>query len=88
MSGNFTICRMPVAVNDFARDRYSYDETEGDFEMKNFSIVNDLQTLVPFIKNAKQYNPALKIWASPWSPPTWLKYNKHYACASTRKEIV
>jgi glucosylceramidase len=83
VGGNFTICRMPVAANDFARDWYSYNETEGDFEMKNFSIANDLQTLVPFIKNAKQYNPALKIWASPWSPPSWMKWNKHYACSRT-----
>lgn len=81
--GNFTICRMPVAANDFARDWYSYDETDGDFEMKNFSIANDLQTLVPFIKNARKYNPDLKIWASPWSPPSWLKWNKHYACSRT-----
>ena len=87
VGGNFTICRMPVAANDFARDWYSYNETEGDFEMKNFSIANDLQTLVPFIKNAKQYNPALKIWASPWSPPSWMKWNKHYACASTGADI-
>ena len=83
VGGNFTICRMPVAANDFARDWYSYNETEGDFEMKNFSIANDMQTLVPFIKNAKQYNPALKIWASPWSPPSWMKWNKHYACSRT-----
>ena len=83
VGGNFTICRMPVGANDFARDWYSYNETEGDFEMWNFNIANDLQTLVPFIKNAKQYNPALKIWASPWSPPSWMKWNKHYACAST-----
>jgi len=87
VGGNFTICRMPVAANDFARDWYSYNETEGDFEMKNFSISNDLQTLVPFIKNAKQYNPALKIWASPWSPPSWMKWNKHYACASTSADM-
>ena len=78
---NFNICRMPVAANDFSRDWYSYNETEGDFEMKNFSIANDFQTLIPFIKNAQKYNPTLKIWASPWSPPAWMKWNKHYACA-------
>jgi glucosylceramidase len=83
VGGNFTMCRMPVAANDFARDWYSYDEKEGDFEMKDFSIANDLQTLVPFIKNALQYNKGLKLWASPWSPPSWMKWNKHYACAST-----
>jgi len=83
VGANFNICRMPVAANDFARDWYSYDETEGDFEMKNFSIANDLQTLVPFINNAEKYNPGLMIWASPWSPPSWMKWNNHYACAST-----
>lgn len=77
----FTICRMPVGANDFSRDWYSYNETEGDFEMKNFSIGNDLETLVPFIHEAQKYNPELKIWASPWSPPAWMKWNKHYACA-------
>jgi glucosylceramidase len=81
VGANFTICRMPVGANDFSRDWYSYNETDGDFEMKNFSIANDLETLVPFIHEAQKFNPALKIWASPWSPPTWMKWNKHYACA-------
>jgi glucosylceramidase len=76
---NFTICRMPVGANDFSRQWYSYNETAGDFDMKNFSIANDLQTLIPFIKKAQENNPSLKIWASPWSPPIWMKYNKHYA---------
>jgi len=78
---NFTICRMPVGANDFSLKWYSYDETDGDFDMKNFNIANDLQTLVLFIKSAQKYNPALKLWASPWSPPQWLKKNKHYAAA-------
>ena len=78
---NFTICRMPIGANDFSLKWYSYDETDGDFEMKNFSIANDLNTLVPFIKTALTYNPKLKLWASPWSPPQWLKKNKHYAAA-------
>jgi len=82
VGANFTICRMPVGANDFARKWYSYDETDGDFEMKDFSIANDQETLIPFIRNAQKYNPSLKIWASPWSPPTWMKYNHHYACRS------
>ena len=78
---NFTICRMPVGANDFSLNWYSYNETDGDFDMKNFSIDNDRETLIPFIKEAQKYNSDIKIWASPWSPPTWMKYNKHYACA-------
>lgn len=80
---NFTICRMPVGANDFSRDWYSYDETDGDFEMKNFTIANDQQTLIPFIRNARKYNVDLRIWASPWCPPSWMKSNKHYASAYT-----
>ena len=87
LGANFTICRMPVAANDFSREWYSYNETEGDFDMKNFSISHDLETLVPFIKNAKKYNPSLMLWASPWSPPSWMKYNKHYASRSVLGNI-
>nr|GFB96026.1 hypothetical protein [Tanacetum cinerariifolium] len=82
VGANFTICRMPVGANDFSRDWYSYDETPGDFAMTNFSIANDEQTLIPFIKNAQRYRPGLQLWASPWSPPTWMKYNHHYAAAA------
>ena len=63
---NFKICRMPVAANDFSIDWYSYNETDGDFEMKNFSIENDQKTLIPFINAAKQFNSDIRIWASPW----------------------
>lgn len=79
---NFTLCRTPIGANDFALKWYSYDEVEGDFELKKFSIKNDLQTLVPFIKSAQAIRGDLKLWASPWSPPTWMKRNKHYAMTS------
>ena len=59
---------MPVGANDFSRDWYSYDEVPGDFALEHFSIANDLETLVPFIKSALGYQPKLKLWASPWSP--------------------
>ena len=81
VGANFTICRMPIGANDFSRDYYSYNETSGDFEMEHFSIDNDRQTLIPFIHNAQRYNPNIKIWASPWCPPVWMKNNGHYACS-------
>lgn len=76
---NFSLCRMPVAANDFSRDWYSYDETDGDFELEHFSIEHDEQTLIPFINAAKKQQPGLRLWASPWSPPSWMKCNRHYA---------
>jgi glucosylceramidase len=87
VGANFTICRMPVGANDFSNNWYSYNETAGDFEMKNFSIANDSQTLIPFIKSALKYNPNIKLWASPWSPPIWMKYNKHYASKPFPKDM-
>jgi glucosylceramidase len=75
----FTYCRMPIGANDYAREAYSYDETDGDFAMQHFSIAHDKDTLVPFIQAAKKHQPALKLWASPWSPPTWMKRNHFYA---------
>jgi glucosylceramidase len=75
----FTYCRMPIGANDYARETYSHDETDGDFTMQHFSIAHDKDTLVPFIQAAKKHQPALNLWASPWSPPTWMKRNHFYA---------
>jgi glucosylceramidase len=83
IGASFAVCRMPLGANDFSRNWYSYDETEGDFGLDRFNIDQDMQTLVPFIRHALKYNPGLRIWASPWSPPSWMKYNKHYACATS-----
>jgi glucosylceramidase len=78
---NFTLCRMPIGANDFSRNWYSYDETDGDFDLSDFRIAQDHDTLVPFIQAAQRHQPQLRLWASPWSPPTWMKVNRHYAGA-------
>jgi len=76
----FNICRMPIGANDYAVNWYSHNEVQNDFEMNHFSIDRDRQRLIPYIKKAKAYNPDIKIWASPWCPPSWMKTNNHYAC--------
>ncbi|MGL4629641.1 MAG: glycoside hydrolase family 30 protein [Leadbetterella sp.] len=81
VGANLAICRLPIGANDMANDWYSHNESPNDFEMKNFSIKGDMETLVPYIKMAKKYAPTLKLWASPWSPPSWMKTNQHYAGA-------
>lgn len=74
-----TFCRVPIGANDFALDAYSYDETDGDFDLKHFTIDHDRQTLIPFIHAAQRYQPKLRVWASPWTPPSWMKRNHFYA---------
>ncbi|MFA9380529.1 MAG: glycosyl hydrolase [Acetanaerobacterium sp.] len=70
---NFNFCRMPIGANDYSEDWYSLDETRGDYDLKNFSLARDEKALLPFIANAKRYAPDLRLFASPWSPPTWMK---------------
>ncbi len=76
-----SLCRTPMGANDISRRWYSYDETPGDFALDHFSIANDDDTLIPFIKAAQAFQPDLRLWASPWSPPTWMKKGGHYAQA-------
>src|SRR5579859_7540593 len=75
----FTYCRTPIGANDFATGPYSYDETDGDFALKDFSIAHDKDTLIPFVQAALRHQPKLRLWASPWSPPSWMKRNHFYA---------
>lgn len=77
-----TIGRMPVAANDFARDYYSYAEVAEDFDLRHFSIANDHETLVPYLRSALAEQADLRLWASPWCPPAWMKTNGHYASAT------
>ena len=70
---NFNLCRLPIGANDYAEDWYSLDETAGDFALEHFSIERDKHCLIPYIKEAQRYQPEMKLFASPWSPPTWMK---------------
>jgi glucosylceramidase len=74
------ICRMPIGANDYARNYYSLNDSVNDFEMKHFNIERDKTVLIPYIKAAMKYRPDLKVWGSPWCPPSWMKTNSHYAC--------
>jgi glucosylceramidase len=72
---NFNWIRLPVGSSDFALDAYSFSEVPEDYEQEHFSIERDRKLIIPFLKKAKQVNPELKIHASPWSPPGWMKHS-------------
>lgn len=79
---NFAFGRTPIASSDYAFAYYSYDDVKDDYEMRNFSIGRDRYTLIPYIKEALKIRPDLRLWASPWCPPTWMKINEHYSLKS------
>ena len=74
----FEYCRLSIGANDFAESWYSYNETEGDYEMNDFSIERDRKYIIPAVRMAQKRSPELKFFASPWSPPTWMKFPKAY----------
>lgn len=71
----FTYGRIPIGSSDYALSRYSLNETANDFEMNSFSIERDKMDLIPYIQAALAVQPNIHFWASPWSPPTWMKSN-------------
>ena len=75
--------RIPMGASDYAIDRYTLNETAGDTAMANFSIERDKQRLIPFIKAAQAVKPDIRFWASPWTPPTWMK-SSPYQTPATR----
>ncbi|HEV8559630.1 MAG TPA: ricin-type beta-trefoil lectin domain protein, partial [Actinophytocola sp.] len=65
--------RNPMGASDLARFNYTYDDTCCD--VNDFSIAHDLADVLPLTRQAKQLNPPLKIMATPWSAPAWMKDN-------------
>jgi glucosylceramidase len=71
----YNFCRTHIHSCDFALSRYTYVEDD-DAELGTFTINRDRKYILPFIKAAKQYaGGGLLLFASPWSPPGWMKSN-------------
>lgn len=61
---------------DFSLDIYSYVQ-KGDETLETFDISRDKKYIIPFIKDALKYcNDELVLFASPWSPPEYMKDNQ------------
>ncbi len=71
------LMRLCIGTPDFTGDPwYSYDDQPPcvtDPELKGFSIEKDRRYILPVIQLARQKNPDLLFFASPWSPPGWMK---------------
>jgi glucosylceramidase len=70
--------RISIGASDLDAHVFSYDDLpkgETDSLLLKFSLSEDTIHLIPILKKALAINPNLKIMASPWSPPTWMKTN-------------
>ena len=75
-----SILRQPMGASDFALSEYSYDDLPpgrpfgaADPDLKHFSIEHDRAYILPLLRDALTLNPNLKIFASSWSAPGWMK---------------
>jgi len=71
----FSYGRIPIGASDYAIDRYTLSDRADDYMMESFSIERDRQRLLPYVPAALAINPRLRLWASPWTPPAWMKEN-------------
>ncbi len=76
---NYSLTRTHMNSCDFSLTNYSYTPVEGDKELKHFTIQEDMDDLIPMIKDAMQASQdGFKIFASPWSAAPWMKDNNNW----------
>jgi len=68
--------RLTIGASDFSRSHYSFDDMppgQQDPKLERFSLAPQRDTVLPTVKAALAINPQLKVMASPWSAPGWMK---------------
>ena len=71
----YTLARTNIHSCDFSSGSYTYVK-ENDATLKSFSVAHDREFRIPFIKQAiAAAGGNLTLFASPWSPPAWMKDN-------------
>ena len=70
--------RISIGASDLNATIFSYDDVpagQTDLTLAKFSLAPDKTDLIPLLKEILAINPAIKILATPWSPPVWMKDN-------------
>jgi glucosylceramidase len=72
----YTLGRTHIHSCDFSSESYTYVKA-GDQQLDSFDISHDLKYRIPFIKAALATagKNNFILFASPWSPPAWMKDN-------------
>lgn len=74
---NYNIIRTSIHSCDFSSESHTYVD-DNDPKLKSFSIRRDLRHRIPMIKKAQKIiGEDLIFYASPWSPPAFMKSNKN-----------
>ncbi len=78
---DYTIGRLNMGGCDFSTRKYSYVDTPGDVALDSFALQDeDLLHKIPLVKMAQKLREdPIKLFASPWSAPAWMKSNNDFA---------
>ncbi len=68
-----SVGRICVGSCDYSPEIYSYDDHPFDTALEHFSVERDEKYIIPMIKEILEINPDIFLFASPWSPPGWMK---------------
>lgn len=70
--------RLSIGASDLSSTVFSYNDLpqgDTDLSLANFSLSEDKKQVIPILKEILAINGDIKLMASPWSPPTWMKSN-------------
>ena len=70
----YTFGRVHMNSCDFCVNDYCFVK-DGDEDLSTFDISHDKEKMIPMIKEAYKYAQRLRLFASPWSPPVYMKTN-------------
>ncbi|NMW23865.1 glycosyl hydrolase [Rhodanobacter denitrificans] len=73
---NLNMTRLTIGASDFSLQHYTLDDLpagEADPQLLHFNVASNLRDVIPSVREILSVNPQLRIIASPWSAPAWMK---------------
>ena len=87
--GSFSYIRLSVGASDMNSFVFSYDdmpEGSSDWNLEHFSLSQDVNDVIPVLKEILAVKPDIELLASPWSAPAWMKTAYDVRGGKLRKE--
>ena len=81
--------RISLGASDLSVIPFTYDDMsagETDPALNNFNIDRERTDLIPVLKQIIALYPEIKIMASPWTAPTWMKTNNAFVGGKLKTE--
>ena len=91
MSIGISYLRLSMGASDLSSSVFSYDDMpagQTDTTLSGFSLGPDTVDLIPVLKQILAVNPSIKIIATPWSAPVWMKDNQSSTGGSFCQRII